>query len=44
MEVNMDKNYSNETLKATIPKQIMVNKEITEECELFQLFGQYDNK
>ena len=38
------KNYNNENLMATIPYKDNGKYKTTEECGIFQLFGQNDNK
>ena len=39
MNVGEKKNYSNENLKATIPRTDYGNSKATGECEIHQLFG-----
>jgi hypothetical protein len=43
MEVNMGKTIVMRISRQPTPIQIMVDKK-TEECRIFKLFGQYDNK
>jgi hypothetical protein len=39
MEANVEKIYDNKNLKATVPDAGYDRSKITEDCEIFQLFG-----
>jgi hypothetical protein len=44
MEVNMGKTTVTRISWQPSPIKITVDKKTTEECRIFKLFGQYDNK
>jgi hypothetical protein len=44
MEINVEKTKVTRISRQPSPPNIMINQKPSEPCELFKLFGEYDNK